>query len=89
VAILSSEPTQDGQVTLYDIPDDVLQQYKLDPQRAAQMFPEKDSPTRSDAVAAVNMQQSKSGDVQGYAGWICWRYVCYTNGACYYYEWYC
>lgn len=86
MAIVTSPPDAEGKITLYDIPDAELGRYRIDPSAGEKMFPKKESPTRADAVAVV--QPKSQGDVQGYAGSVCYYWYCY-GGYCWWEWWYC
>ena len=79
----------DGEnVTLYDIPDDQLEQYKLSPEKAAEMFPEKEGP--GEPMGSVQSANVSGGDVQAYGNHrICYAWRCNAWGQCWYVWWYC
>ena len=41
MAVLTSTPGEGNEVKVYDVPDNVLQQYAMSGEKVAQMFPEK------------------------------------------------
>jgi len=86
MAILN-KPEKEGKITLYDIPDAELQKYAIPADKAAKMFPTKESPTRDDALS-ITALSAVEGDVQAYnSPYICYYYCCnyYTCGWCWYY----
>ena len=83
-----SKPDGD-RVTLYDIPDSALEQYKIPSDRLSEMFPQKQDRSRDDAQA-VAKAGSQGGDVQAYSNQdICYAWECDANGNCVYVWWYC
>ncbi len=82
-----SKPDKDNKVTLYDIPDAELNKYKIAPDKAAQMFPKKESKSRKDAVAVS--AASSGGDVQAYSQDTCCYWECYSDGSCVWVCWPC
>jgi hypothetical protein len=68
MAIVASIPQgESAEVTLYDIPESALQQYKVDQARAAQLYPDQGGVSNAQAKFAVPLQEPQS-EVQGYAG---------------------
>lgn len=86
MAIVTSVPDQEGRISLYDIPDADLAKYAVPAEKAAQMFPKKESPTREDAVAVV--QPKATGDVQAFGHNVCYYWYC-SGGYCWWEWWYC
>ena len=83
-----SKPEGD-KVTLFDIPDDQLAQYKIAPEKAAQMFPETGGTDKEEALGVIKAG-GVEGDVQAYANMnICYRWRCNGYGHCWYVWWYC
>ena len=77
-------------VTLYDIPDDQLEQFKVAPDKAAQMFPESGGAASASDAMGVIKSGGVEGDVQAYANSnICWVLRCNAYGYCWYVYWYC
>jgi len=93
MAILTSAPSADNEVKVYDIPDDVLAQYAMTGDKAAQMFPEKGGssgiPKATAAMSPTRVDNTESlGEVQAYAhvcicrellcnAWRCWWHYYY------------
>lgn len=75
-------------ITLYDIPDTELTKYLIPADKAAQMFPKKDKPTRADAIGVASASSSEA-DVQAYGAnpHICYYWCCDHHGCgwCWYY----
>ena len=95
MAILTSTPGQDNEVKVYDIPDNVLQQYAMTGEKAAQMFPEKSAagagiPKATAAMSAVKVENAESlGEVQAYAHiCICRELLC-NAWRCWWHYYYC
>lgn len=86
MAIVTSVPDQEGRISLFDIPDADLARYAIPADKAAQMFPKKESPSRDDAVAVV--QPKATGDVQAFAYNVCYYWWC-SGGYCWWEWWYC
>lgn len=82
-----SQSAKEGTITLYDIPDAELRKYLIPTDKAAQMFPKKDKPTRADAAGVASA--SSEGDVQAYGSYhsICYYWCCDHHGCgwCWYY----
>ena len=80
----------DGEnVTLYDIPDDQLEQYKISPEKAAEMFPEQEG-AAGESMGTVKAANVGGGDVQAYSNSnICYAWRCNAWGRCWYVWWYC
>jgi hypothetical protein len=84
-----SKIDKENNVTLYEVPEDALEQYRIPTERLAQMFPAKEMPSREDAHA-IAAAGSQGGDVQAYSGHdICYAYQCDAHGHCTYVWWYC
>jgi hypothetical protein len=84
-----SKPDRENNHILYDIPEDVLESYRVPTGKLAQMFPEKEGRSRDEAVAIV--AAGAGGDeVQAYSGQdVCYAWQCDANGRCAYVWWYC
>ena len=96
MAILTSTPGEGNQVSVYDIPDDVLNQYAVTGDKAAQMFPEGkgaaggDIPKSTGAMSATRVENAESlGEVQAYND-ICVCRQLYCNAyRCWWHYYYC
>ena len=95
MAILTSAGEGD-QVNVYDIPDDVIKQYAITGEKAAQMFPESNKPKgdqipkSSGAMSATRVDNAESlGEVQAYSD-ICVCRTLYCNAyGCWWHYYYC
>jgi len=84
-----SKTDNTNNVTLYDVPEDALEQYRIPADKLAQMFPSKENRGREDAVAIASAE-SQGGDVQAYSSHdICYAWECDAHGHCVYVWWYC
>jgi len=95
MAILTSTPGEGDQVSVYDVPDDVLQQYALSGDKASQMFPEGakaggEIPKSTAAMSATRVENAESlGEVQAY-GDVCVCKQLYCNAyRCWWHYYYC
>jgi hypothetical protein len=94
MAIVTSTPSDGDQVNVYDIPDDVLQQYAVSGEKAAQMFPEKSGatgiPSSAGAMAASRVANAEGlGEVQAYGDiCICRQLLCNWH-RCWWHYYYC
>jgi len=95
MAILTSTPGQDNKVGIYDVPDDVLQQYAVTGEKAAAMFPESGKTSgaeipQSGSANAVRVENAESlGEVQAYnAICVCRELLC-NNYGCWWHYYYC
>ncbi|MCM3900500.1 MAG: hypothetical protein ND866_02225 [Pyrinomonadaceae bacterium] len=96
MAILTSMPGEGNQVGIYDVPDNVLQQYAVSGDKAAQMFPESKTPTGGDlpkstaAMSATRVENAESlGEVQAYND-VCVCRQLYCNAyRCWWHYYYC
>ena len=95
MAILTSTPGQDNKVSIYDVPDSVLQQYAISGDKAAQMFPERKQtgggiPKSTGAMNATKVKNAESlGEVQAYSDiCICRQLWCNAYG-CWWEYYYC
>jgi len=93
MAILTSAG-QDNKVGIYDVPDDVLQQYAITGEKAAQMFPESGKTASADIPKsgsnAVKVENAESlGEVQAYSAiCVCRELLCNHHG-CWWHYYYC
>ena len=94
MAILTSTPGADNKVKIYDVPEDVLSQYAVAGDAAAQMFPESKK-TEGAAIAkggtdAVRLENAESlGEVQAYNDiCVCRELLCNAYG-CWWHYYYC
>jgi hypothetical protein len=94
MAILTSSPGEGGEVNVYEVPDDVLAQYAVSADNAAQMFPEKaaatDIPKATAAMNPTKLENTESlGEVQAYNR-ICVCRELYCNAwRCWWHYYYC
>ncbi len=96
MAILTSTPGEDNKVNVYDVPDDVLAQYAITPEKAAAMFPESAKPgddevPKSDASMSPTRVDNAEGlaEVQAYNGMcVCRKLICNAYGCSWHY-YYC
>lgn len=95
MAILTSSPGEENEVKVYDVPDDVLQQYAMTGEKAAQMFPEKPGttsgiPQSTSAMQPTRLDNTESlGEVQAYARiCICRELLC-NAWRCWWHYYYC
>ena len=84
MAIVTSTPNEENRVSVYDIPDNVLNQYAIEGEKAAQMFPESNKPANEEiprssrAMSPTRVQNlERVGEVQAYSDWcVCRHLVC-------------
>ena len=96
MAILTSTPGEGNKVSVYDVPDSVLQQYAVTGEKAAQMFPESkkssgsEIPKSSAAMSATRVENAESlGEVQAYNDvCVCRELLCNAYG-CVWHYYYC
>ena len=96
MAILTSTPGEGNKVNVYDIPDNVLQQYAVSGDKAAQMFPESkkqsggEIPKSTGAMSATRVENAESlGEVQAYND-VCVCRTLYCNAyGCWWHYYYC
>jgi hypothetical protein len=94
MAILTSTPGEGNEVKVYDVPDDVLSQYAMTGEKAAQMFPEKSGisgiPNATADMSPTKLENNESlGEVQAYAR-ICVCRTLYCNAwRCWWHYYYC
>ncbi len=95
MAILTSTPGEGNQVSVYDVPDDVLKQYAVSGEKAAQMFPESKAagseiPKSTPAMSPTRLENADSlAEVQAYSH-ICICRELYCNAwRCWWHYYYC
>jgi len=95
MAVLTSAGEGD-QVNVYDIPDDVLKQYAITGDKAAQMFPESSGPSggaipqSAGAKAVSHVANAESlGEVQAYSSICICRILRCNHWRCWWYYYYC
>jgi hypothetical protein len=95
MAILTSTPGQGNEVSVYDVPDDVLQQYAITGDKAAQMFPESKKTAgaeipKSGGANAVKLENAESlGEVQAYTSICVCRQLLCNHHTCWWHYYYC
>jgi len=95
MAILTSTPGEGNEVKVYDVPDDVLQQYALAGEKAAQMFPEKGEaisaiPKATGAMNPTRLENPESlAEVQAYAHICVCRELLCNAWRCWWHYYYC
>ena len=96
MAILTSTPGKDNKVSIYDVPDSVLQQYAISGDKAAQMFPEtakpkgEQIPKSAGAMAATRVENAESlGEVQAYSEICVCRVLLCNAYNCWWHYYYC
>jgi hypothetical protein len=95
MAILTSTPGQDNKVGIYDVPDDVLAQYAVTGDNAAQMFPESKKTAGADipqsaGADAVRVENAEGlGEVQAYGDLCVCRELLCNNSGCWWHYYYC
>ncbi len=87
MAILTSMPGEGNKVSVYDVPDGVLQQYAVSGDQASQMFPESKKSSGADipksgGANAVKLENAESlGEVQAYSDiCVCRELLCNAYG---------
>jgi hypothetical protein len=94
MAILTSTPSADNEVKVYDVPDDVLTQYAMTGDKAASMFPEHAAaagiPKSSSQMNPTKVDNAESlGEVQAYSSiCICRELLC-NPWRCWWHYYYC
>jgi len=96
MAILTSTPGEGNKVSVYDIPDSVLQQYAITGDKAAAMFPEtkaasgSDIPKSSATMSPTRVENAEGlGEVQAYSDvCVCRQLLCNSYG-CWWHYYYC
>ena len=96
MAILTSTPGEGNDVNVYDVPDNVLQQYAITGDKAAQMFPESKShagaeiPTASPAMSPTKLENAESlAEVQAYHSICICRQLYCNPWHCWWHYYYC
>jgi hypothetical protein len=95
MAIVTSTPGEGNKVNIFDIPEDVLSQYAVTGEKAAQMFPESAKSSGADiqkaeGVAATRVENADAlGEVQAYNDvCVCRELLCNAYG-CWWHYYYC
>ena len=96
MAILTSTPGEGNDVSVYDVPDDVLKQYAITGDKAAQMFPESKASAGTDIPKATpEMSPTKLENAEGLAEVQAYAHICicrqlYCNAwHCWWHYYYC
>jgi|SRR4051812_12715828 hypothetical protein len=97
MAILTTMPGEGNKVSIYDVPEDVLKQYAVSGDKAAQMFPETKAasaggslPKSTDAVSATRVENAESlGEVQAYNDVCVCRQLLCNAYSCWWHYYYC
>lgn len=96
MAILTSMPGEGNKIGVYDVPDNVLQQYALAGDKAAQMFPESkkaggaDIPKSGAGMNAERVENAESlGEVQAYNDVCVCRQLLCNAYRCWWHYYYC
>ena len=96
MAILTSTPGEGNKVSIYDVPDSVLEQYAITGEKAASMFPESakasgnEIPKSEVSMNPTRVENAESlGEVQAYND-ICVCRQLYCNAyRCWWHYYYC
>ena len=96
MAIVTSTPGEGNDVTIYDVPEDVLKQYAIAGDKAASMFPEgkgsasAEIPKSTAAMSPTKLENAEGlAEVQAYAS-ICICRQLYCNAwRCWWHYYYC
>jgi len=96
MAILTSTPGEGNDVSVYDVPDDVLKQYAITGDKAAQMFPEgkvsasADIPKATPEMSPTRLENAEGlAEVQAYSRiCVCRELLCNAYG-CWWHYYYC
>ena len=95
MAILTSTPGDGNEVSVYDVPDNVLSQYALSGENAAKMFPESTAsgseiPKSTPAMRPTRLENADSlAEVQAYSSiCICRELLCNFH-RCWWHYYYC
>jgi hypothetical protein len=95
MAIVTSTPGEANEVKVYDVPEDVLQQYALSGENAAKMFPEQTEaasgiPKSTAQMSPTKLENAESlAEVQAYSA-ICICRQLYCNAwRCWWHYYYC
>jgi hypothetical protein len=95
MAIVTTTGQEGNKVKVYDVPDDVLQQYSMSGDKAAQMFPESkktsgsDIPKSGSAMAAHVDNAESLGEVQAYGDICVCRELLCNAYECWWHYYYC
>jgi hypothetical protein len=95
MAILTSTPGEGNQVSVYDVPDDVLKQYAVAGEKAAQMFPESKAagseiPKSTAAMSPTKLENADSlAEVQAYSSICICRQLYCNPWRCWWHYYYC
>jgi len=94
MAILTSSPGAENEVKVFDIPDDVLKQYAISGDKAAQMFPEKATasgiPKATAGMSPTKVDNAESlGEVQAYSNICVCRQLFCNAWHCWWHYYYC
>ena len=96
MAIVTSTPGEGNDVTIYDVPDDVLKQYAIAGDKAASMFPEgkgsasAEIPKSTAAMSPTKLENAEGlAEVQAYNDiCVCRELLCNAYG-CWWHYYYC
>ena len=95
MAIVTSAPGAENQVSVYDVPDDVLKQHAISGEKAAQMFPEGKAsgsgiPKGTPAMGPTKLENAEGlAEVQAYSSiCVCRQLIC-NHHTCWWHYYYC
>ncbi len=96
MAIVTSTPGEGNNVNVYDVPDNILQQYAVSGDKASQLFPESKKPSgdqipkSTGAMSATRVDNAESlGEVQAYNDiCVCRELLCNVY-RCWWHYYYC
>jgi hypothetical protein len=95
MAILTSAPGEGNEVSVYDVPDDVLEEYALTGEKAARMFPQSGAavsgiPQSTAAMSPTRLENAEGlGEVQAYAHICVCRELLCNAWRCWWHYYYC
>jgi hypothetical protein len=95
MAIVTSTPGAENQVSIYDVPDDVLKQYAMSGEKAAQMFPEgaasgSDIPKSTAEMSPTKVENAEGlAEVQAYSSLCICRQLYCNPWRCWWHYYYC
>ena len=96
MAILTSTPGEGNQVSIYDVPDDVIKQYAITGEKAAQMFPEgkaaggSEIPKGTPAMSPTRLENAEGlAEVQAYSSICICRQLYCNPWRCWWHYYYC
>jgi hypothetical protein len=95
MAILTSTPGAENEVKVYDVPDNVLEQYAVSGDKAAQMFPENKQSGSEIPKSSAEMSPSRLDNAEGLAEVQAYSAICvcrqlYCNAwRCWWHYYYC